>query len=103
MHPCIQIPELLDAIFAHVRAFEDPPNFSGPKNYTRSSRQAFYALARTCQYFCDPALDWLWAGLPNISPLLYLFPLEIWTPDDAKERMRWPHRSLVSKVAYAMR
>lgn len=44
---------------------------------------AFHALALTCRGLSDPALDWLWAGLPNVAPLLHLFPLEpIPTPDD---------------------
>lgn len=57
MHPCLEIPELLENILESV---DSPSNL--------------VALARTCLDFSEPALDVLWGTYGTLENLIDLMP-----------------------------
>lgn len=65
MHQALLVPEVLLHIFAHVKQIRDP-------SYARKplSRQCLAALATTCKSFYEPAMDFLWADMDMLLPLL---------------------------------
>ncbi|KAJ7664245.1 hypothetical protein B0H17DRAFT_1336744 [Mycena rosella] len=60
MHRCLEISEVLRAIFDQL------------------SRRTLASLARTCQGLRDPALDVLWHSQRSLLPLLKCLPPHIW-------------------------
>ncbi|KAF8834730.1 hypothetical protein BDN67DRAFT_975810 [Paxillus ammoniavirescens] len=81
MHPCLNIAEIQERIFAHVRG---PVLYEGKLDYRQrqsiaTARRALAALARTCGSFTDPALDVLWYDLDTFGPLLRPLPLDVWS------------------------
>ena len=41
-------------------------------------------LARTCKYFHEPAVQMLWRDLPDLVPLVKLFPENVWIIENQK-------------------
>ncbi|KIK77602.1 hypothetical protein PAXRUDRAFT_166327 [Paxillus rubicundulus Ve08.2h10] len=81
MHPCLNIAEIQEIIFAHVRG---PVLYEGKLDYRQRrfiamARGTLAALARTCSSFTEPALDVLWYDLDTFEPLLRSLPLDIWS------------------------
>ena len=67
LHPCLQVPELVDMIFRWLG--RDP--IYGPRTLS--------SLARTCRWFLEPALDVLWSNLPSVGPLMCVLPADAWS------------------------
>ena len=66
MHSCLNIQEVLDAIFWEVGeagAWQKKPTLA--------------ALAATCKSFHEPAIKYIWQTLPGFSPILNLLPQEL--------------------------
>jgi hypothetical protein len=64
MHPVLLIDELLRIILDHIdRDLNRLPVL-----------KTFYRLAIVCRAWKDPALDYLWASLSSVDPLLALLP-----------------------------
>ena len=64
MHPVLLLDEVLRIILDHIdRDFDRSP-----------ALKAFYHLATVCRAWKDPALDYLWASLASVDPLLALLP-----------------------------
>ena len=64
MHPVLLLDEVLRMIFDHI----DHDSNRLP------ALKTFYRLATVCRAWKDPALDYLWASLVSVDPLLALFP-----------------------------
>ena len=64
MHPVLLIDEVLRIILDHI----DQDSNRLPAFKT------FYRLATVCRAWKDPALDYLWASLVSVDPLLALLP-----------------------------
>ena len=64
MHPVLLLDEVLRIILDHID--HDPNRLPAFKT--------FYRLATVCRAWKDPALDYLWASLVSIDPLLALLP-----------------------------
>ncbi|KAG1813829.1 uncharacterized protein BJ212DRAFT_376433 [Suillus subaureus] len=65
MHQALLVPEILLYIFAHVKQIGEPSYAQKPL-----SRQSLAALATTCKIFYEPAMDFLWADMNMLLPLL---------------------------------
>lgn len=65
MHQALLVPEVLLGIFAHVKQIKDPLYTPKPL-----SRQCLAALTTTCKTFYEPAMDFLWADMDSLLPLL---------------------------------
>ncbi|KAG2354971.1 hypothetical protein BDR07DRAFT_1613945 [Suillus spraguei] len=65
MHQTLLVPEVLLHIFACVRQIGEPSYNEKPL-----SRQYLAALAITCKIFYEPAMDFLWADMNRLLPLL---------------------------------
>ncbi|KIJ05047.1 hypothetical protein PAXINDRAFT_103929, partial [Paxillus involutus ATCC 200175] len=81
MHPCLNIAEIQERIFAHVRG---PVLYEGKLDYRQrqsiaTARRTLAALARTCSSFTEPAVDVLWYDLDTFEPLLRSLPLDVWS------------------------
>ena len=64
MHPVLLLDEVLRIILDHI-----------DRDLDRSlAFKTFYHLATVCRAWKDPALDYLWASLASIDPLLALLP-----------------------------
>ncbi len=64
MHPVLLLDEVLRIIFNHIdRDLNRLP-----------ALKTFYCLATVCHAWKDPALDYLWASLASVDPLLALLP-----------------------------
>lgn len=64
MHPVLLLDELLRIILDHIdRDLDRLP-----------ALKTFYHLATVCRAWKDPALDYLWASLASVDPLLALLP-----------------------------
>jgi hypothetical protein len=64
MHPVLLIDEVLRIILDHIdHDLNRLPAF-----------KTFYHLAIVCRAWKDPALDYLWASLSSVDPLLALLP-----------------------------
>ncbi len=64
MHPVLLLDEVLRIILDHIdHDFDRLPALS-----------AFYRLATVCRAWKDPGLDYLWASLASVDPLLALLP-----------------------------
>jgi hypothetical protein len=64
MHPVLLLDEVLRIILDHI----------DPDSNNRPAFNTFYRLATVCRAWKDPALDYLWASLVSIDPLLALLP-----------------------------
>jgi len=64
MHPVLLLDEILRIILDHI---------DHDSNRLLASK-TFYRLATVCRAWKDPALDYLWASLVSIDPLLALLP-----------------------------
>jgi hypothetical protein len=64
MHPVLLLDEILRIILDHTdRDLDRLP-----------ALKTFYHLATVCRAWKDPALDYLWASLASVDPLLALLP-----------------------------
>ena len=64
MHPVLLLDEVLRIILDHIdRDLDRSP-----------ALKTFYHLAAVCRAWKDPALDYLWASLASVDPLLALLP-----------------------------
>jgi hypothetical protein len=64
MHPVLLLDEVLRIILDHIdRDLDRLP-----------ALKTFYHLATVCRAWKDPALDYLWASLASVDPLLALLP-----------------------------
>lgn len=43
-----------------------------------SRRMYVIAMTRTCRAFYEPAMDVLWYGIPDVSPVMRTLPAELW-------------------------
>jgi F-box-like len=59
MHPCLQIPEIIRAIFSWL---------------SQDDGGTLAALSLTCRNFYEPASDRLWSDLPSVVPLVRCLP-----------------------------
>lgn len=59
MHHALLVPDILDHIFAFIKA-----------DSQQISRRTFAALARTCSALSDASLDALWSELRSLYPLV---------------------------------
>jgi len=64
MHTVLLLDEVLRIILDHI---------DHDSNH-RPAFKTFYRLATVCRAWRDPALDYLWASLVSIDPLLALLP-----------------------------
>jgi hypothetical protein len=64
MHPVLLLDEVLRMILDHI----DHDSNRIP------ALKTFYRLATVCRAWKDPALDYLWASLFSVDPLLALLP-----------------------------
>jgi hypothetical protein len=64
MHRVLLLDEVLRTILDHI----DHDSNRLP------ALKTFYCLARVCRAWKDPALDYLWASLVSVDPLLALLP-----------------------------
>jgi hypothetical protein len=64
MHPVLLLDEVLRMILDHI----DRDSNRLP------ALKTFYHLATVCRAWKDPALDYLWASLVSVDPLLALLP-----------------------------
>jgi hypothetical protein len=64
MHPALLLDEVIRIILDHIDHDSNRP----------LTLKAFYRLATVCRAWKDPALDYLWASLTSINPLLALLP-----------------------------
>ncbi|KAI0255907.1 hypothetical protein BJV78DRAFT_1174384 [Lactifluus subvellereus] len=62
MHPALLVDEVLRIILDHIDHDSNRP----------PALKAFYRLATVCRAWKDPALDYLWASLTSVDPLLGL-------------------------------
>ncbi|CAK5282828.1 unnamed protein product [Mycena citricolor] len=69
MHQCLLIPETVQLICAHFR----PTNKHLP-TLDAANTSTLAALAQTCRYFANPALDALWVKQIALTPLLCCLP-----------------------------
>ncbi|KAG1783377.1 hypothetical protein EV702DRAFT_1061782 [Suillus placidus] len=67
MHQALLVPEVLLDIFAHVKQIGEPSYAYVEKPL---SRRSLAALATTCKTFYEPAMDFLWADMNTLLPLL---------------------------------
>ncbi|KAJ7654557.1 hypothetical protein DFH06DRAFT_993760 [Mycena polygramma] len=72
MHRCLNIPELVDLIFAELQC---------PYPNQALGHRDFAALARSCRTFLDPALRLLWREQGTLSNLLKCLPSHLWRED----------------------
>lgn len=63
MHQALLVPEVLLEIFAHVNDTESCSTLI-------SSQKHLAALAETCKAFYEPAMEFLWAEINELEPLL---------------------------------
>ena len=71
MHRVLQIPEMLSNIFDHC----SPMALSScAAEDRRKAAHKLATLARMCHAFKEPALDALWRGLDDLSPLARCLP-----------------------------
>jgi hypothetical protein len=63
MHQALLVPEVLLEIFAHVNDTESCSTLI-------SSQKHLAALAETCKTFYEPAMEFLWAEINELEPLL---------------------------------
>ncbi|KAF7356492.1 hypothetical protein MVEN_00982300 [Mycena venus] len=74
MHRSLCIPEIVDLIFTELQC-----GFSSDVDRNENlGRRDFAALARTCQRFRDPALDFLWREQETLINLLKCLPSYLW-------------------------
>jgi hypothetical protein len=66
MHRVLLLDEVLRIILDHI------DHDSNPRH--RPAFKTFYRLATVCRAWKDPALDYLWASLVSVDPLLALLP-----------------------------
>ena len=92
MHHCLEIWEILLAIFDYLSSTE-PSNTDVPINADLTS------IARTCRHFYDPAMDILWHTLGDLSPLFQCLPKSIWYKD-VKCNPSFSTTILVSSLTY---
>src|SRR6267154_2682257 len=64
MHPVLLLDEVFRIILDHVERDLD----------RLPALKTFYYLATVCRAWKDPALDYLWASLASVDPLLALLP-----------------------------
>jgi len=64
MHPALLLDEVIRIILDHIDYDSNRP----------LALKAFYRLATICRAWKDPALDYLWASLTSVDPLLALLP-----------------------------
>lgn len=64
MHPVLLIDEILRIVLDNI---DSDSNRS-------SALKTFYRIATVCRAWKDPALDYLWASLTSVDPLLALLP-----------------------------
>jgi hypothetical protein len=88
MHRTLDIPEILDFIFAELQPQSDLRSLSREKRKKAPSRRDFAALARTCKRFQGPALDFLWRTQATLANLLKCLPSHLW------EIVEEPHKFL---------
>ncbi|EAU87035.1 hypothetical protein CC1G_12308 [Coprinopsis cinerea okayama7 len=67
MHRCLEIPEVLDAIFDELSG---DTNFNSP---WFSSKKSLCAAARTCKRFHECAIKYIWQVLPTIDVIFEVF------------------------------
>ncbi|KAJ3511321.1 hypothetical protein NLJ89_g4162 [Agrocybe chaxingu] len=72
MHACLQVPELLFNIFQYCH-----DNDEAEADIAPPEERSLPALARTCRYFLEPALDVHWHTISSLGPLLFLLPDDI--------------------------
>ncbi|RDB14844.1 hypothetical protein Hypma_016479 [Hypsizygus marmoreus] len=72
MHRCLQVPEIISLICIEI---------SGDKPLAITSHTSLAALAQTCKFFQDPALDELWKAQSSLKPLLRCFPADALAKD----------------------
>lgn len=71
MHRALELDEILLNIFGHC----DQPFFKDFRHWRSFNVGVdLFALATTCRMFKEPALDVLWAELPDLSPLARCLP-----------------------------
>ncbi|GJE94362.1 hypothetical protein PsYK624_105310 [Phanerochaete sordida] len=73
MHPCLQVPEILRAIFDAISDREGAFHW-----LLEDERAAYAAAARTCKFFYEPAMDCLWAVVPSLSFVMSNLPRHLW-------------------------
>jgi hypothetical protein len=94
MHPCLHIPELVEAIISPWLRHEYP---------------TLKALAVTCRIFHGPASDLIWADLPSLVPLIKCLPVHLWEErennwsrdqenEDSDRFPQWPGRESSTKL-----
>ncbi|KIK35346.1 hypothetical protein CY34DRAFT_812243 [Suillus luteus UH-Slu-Lm8-n1] len=70
MHACLQIPEILQVIFANLTEVKNSSS-------VRPSYTTLYHLALTCRTFREPALDALWAYIQVPEVLITCLPQNV--------------------------
>ena len=80
MHQVLLLDDTLRLILGHL-APEDH-NLSQPSHLCTEGAATLYALARTCQTFCDVALDFLWRQLPSLDPLIRRLPRDAYVVEE---------------------
>lgn len=71
MHHCLQISEVLRAIFRSFQPYQG--------NFTLGDLSA---AARTCKGFYEPASDVLWENLDDLTPLVKCLPPNLWYEEE---------------------
>ncbi|KAL0955323.1 hypothetical protein HGRIS_004207 [Hohenbuehelia grisea] len=120
MHPCFLIEEILQQIISHLspsvgEVYHEDLSWGFQRARRPPDLASIARMARTCRLFSEPALNELWRDLPDVPPLLYLFPEDLWTTvrvgdgsdhgsdedDDDEEEDRDYKTTLSSLGAYA--
>ncbi|KAJ6540330.1 hypothetical protein B0H19DRAFT_1268930 [Mycena capillaripes] len=75
MHHCLKITEIVDMICFHLH-----PKSSSPPWPAKPFRD-LAAMAKTCQIFLNPALDYLWSSATLVQLVIRCMPADLWAVD----------------------
>ncbi|KAI9067955.1 hypothetical protein FKP32DRAFT_1588147 [Trametes sanguinea] len=76
MHQCLQIEEIIAAIFTQLDEYVIDPQIVVPPRVLHRDTvavQTLASLASTCRTFREPALDVLWRSIPDLNVLIESF------------------------------
>ena len=93
----VRLPQLSPEILRHVVSFIPVPH---EQQDSLDFRRTLMSLTVTCRVLSEAALNRLWAKLPNILPLIYTLPRDLWTvPEGVRREKRGARMSETEYVS----